>query len=532
MSWRHRAHSPCDIIAPAMKQREQDKGRAEPVRDARYGIHVGNYVLHERLGKGGMASVYRATHRIFNEPAAVKLLDAGRADHAMRRRFLSEAQAMRRLSESNRHVVRALDVGETEAGEAYLVMEYLPGRDLEKLLKAEGPLDWARLSPIALQICDALAATHAMNILHRDIKPQNCVLTGEGDQQLVKLIDFGIAKDLDATGEQTEDGIVLGTVPYLAPELFVQGTASNARTDIYALGATLYCLLTGHPPHEGHSATSMASRHASGPPPAPSALRPRGSSSIPHLVDEIVLRALHIDPGQRYQSITELANAIQASMEPQVATEPTALRQPAPIHQLRAGQASIRALWGVSLVCTLGFLFVWEPPPRTVALPAPPPGAAIQISSDPEPPQQLQPPPPEAAIDDGPDGGTGPEASPEPEDPPKPDKDSKPKTKPKPPPLLDDGLLPVGTKPKPRPPESDSTKVSGIVKSKLSALRAECAELAMGPKLQFTLVVSDKRIEAVDAQPGLFRRCVRDLFGDESFPVKNGRYSSSFKRQP
>ena len=293
-----------------------------PTPDPRIGSRIGNYVLHERLGRGGMALVYRATHTKFHEPAAVKLLNARYgAETEMRRRFLREARAMREISKRNRHVVRALDYGETATGEAYLVMEYLRGQDLAQVVRATGPLDWPRLAPLALQLCDALSAVHAASLIHRDIKPSNCFLAEvtatrphERPGPIIKLIDFGIAKDLDARAEQTGQGIVLGTPAYLAPEMLALGAPPDVRTDVYALGATLYALLTGAPPYQGkkHSELVFKQYHETLAP--PSARRPADLPRLPPAVDELVLRALALDPDKRFQSASEFADAIHGTV--------------------------------------------------------------------------------------------------------------------------------------------------------------------------------------------------------------------------
>lgn len=293
-----------------------------PTPDPRIGAHIGNYALHERLGKGGMALVYRATHLKFHEPAAVKLLNARHgADPEMRRRFLREARAMREISKRNRHVVRALDYGETPDGEVYLVMEYLRGQDLAQVVRATGPLDWARLAPIALQLCDALAATHAAGLIHRDIKPSNCFLAEVAAARphtrpgpVVKLIDFGVAKHLGGSGEQTAQGVVLGTPAYIAPEMLALAAPPDVRTDVYALGATLYALLTGAPPYTGKRPSELVYKQYHEVLPPPSARRPAELPRLAPEVDALVLRALARDPEKRFQSATEFADAIHATV--------------------------------------------------------------------------------------------------------------------------------------------------------------------------------------------------------------------------
>ncbi|MBL9106336.1 MAG: serine/threonine protein kinase [Myxococcales bacterium] len=337
--------------------------------DLRVGTHVGNYVIHERLGRGGMALVYRATHTRFHEEAAVKLLHPRHgAASEMRRRFLREARAMREISKRNRHVVRALDFGETERGEAYLVMEYLRGQDLHQLLKTTGPLDWSRAAPLALQLCDALASTHAVGLLHRDIKPSNCFLADQSQHAgpIIKLIDFGIAKDLGESGEQTDRNIVLGTPAYLAPELLALGAPPDARSDIYALGATIYCLLTGAPPYQGQPRELLQQQHQ--PLPPPSARRPADLPPLPPGVDELVLRAVHLDPEQRFQSAGTLADAIRHTqyLAPD-ADPPTAIHVPRPRRRDGSPDLLLRALIIVTVLVSAGIAavawFALQPPP-------------------------------------------------------------------------------------------------------------------------------------------------------------------------
>lgn len=289
--------------------------------DPRLGMLAGNYRLVERLGAGGMGSIYRAEHKdLSGAVVAVKLLDRhGASMPGASRRFLREAQAMFEIVGRNRHIPRVLDYGQTPEGESYMVMEYLRGHDLAQLLQREGPMPWMRAAAIVLQLCDALAAAHARGILHRDIKPSNCFLIEEDGAELVKLIDFGVAKDLRAVDEQTSEGMVVGTPAFLAPELLIDGARPSAASDIYSLGATLYRLLTNKPHVTGQNWEDIAYRLEFVPLQPPSAHVGPGLSPM---VDELVLRALHRDPAKRYASALELAEAVRRCL-PQTSPDST-----------------------------------------------------------------------------------------------------------------------------------------------------------------------------------------------------------------
>ena len=320
--------------------------------DPRVGLFVGNYRLTARLGEGGMAAVYRGEHRyVTGAVVAVKLLDRRlAATPGASRRFLHEAQALFELMGRNRHIPRVLDYGRTERGEGYMVMEYLRGLDLAQLLQREGPLPWPRAARLTLQLCDALAAAHARDILHRDIKPANCFLVEEEGVEIVKLIDFGVAKDLRAVADPTALGMIVGTPAYLAPEILIDGSRPSVRSDIYSLGATLYRLLANKPHVTGQTWQDIAyhlqlarilppSAHLGPTPP----LSPE--------VDALVLRALSRDPGQRFTSVLELADAVRACLAA------------APVQRSRAGAGRTISARRVlaALSSAIGVLAVADP---------------------------------------------------------------------------------------------------------------------------------------------------------------------------
>jgi len=273
----------------------------------------GRYQLEQPLGSGGMSTVYRGTHARTGGKLAIKLLDprlSGKAD--MQQRCLAEARAM--MDISSNHVVRAYDVGQTPSGQVYIVMEYLEGEDLDHMLQREGPLQWHRLAGIAIQICSGLSSAHAKGTYHRDIKPQNCFrVTLDRNPDHIKLIDFGIAKDTNSGQELTQDGVLLGTPEYMAPELIATNATPDARSDIYAVGATLYKLITGTPPFSSKNVLDLLYHQKHTAPDAPSKRAPE--RNIPPIADQILLRTLEKDPAKRYQSADEFGQALLESLD-------------------------------------------------------------------------------------------------------------------------------------------------------------------------------------------------------------------------
>ena len=296
--------------------------------DTRAGLLVAErYRIMERLGKGGMAAVYRAVDRESGMEYAVKFLDRRfTADPDMGRRCQREARTMAEIE--SRHVPRAFVVGTTPENEIYFVMEFLRGRDLDQVLTREGPLPWRRAAGIGLQLCEALAAAHTRNIIHRDVKPSNCFLVEGGDagDDFVKLIDFGIAKDLDASGEQTGLGLVLGTPGYVAPELLAGESRASPGTDVYGVGVTIYKLMTGRMPWQPGSAGDMtyAQMHET-----PRPLHEHVRGTLPPTVEAAVMQAFERDPSRRFRSVEEVMVALRLALEEPRAVPPSgsALRE-------------------------------------------------------------------------------------------------------------------------------------------------------------------------------------------------------------
>jgi eukaryotic-like serine/threonine-protein kinase len=271
----------------------------------------GRYRLVRRLGSGGMGTVYLAEHVALGVEVAVKVLRADlSADEQHRRRFLREARAASKIK--NERVVRITDFGVTGDGVVYFVMEHIEGEDLESLLRREGALGWHRAKPLLIQITEALAAAHAAGIVHRDVKPSNCMVYRDrpGGPESVKVLDFGLAKQYlggDGSGDLTSTGQFFGTVAYMAPEL-TQGKRADHRTDLYALGILFHRTLTGAVPFSGETAFQVLTHHVSTEPPRVRAVVPSLSAEV----EACVLRALAKSPDDRWQSAEDLLAAMQS----------------------------------------------------------------------------------------------------------------------------------------------------------------------------------------------------------------------------
>jgi serine/threonine-protein kinase len=273
------------------------------------------YRLVARIAGGGMGEVYRGQDLLLDRTIAVKVLQPNLAsDPALVARFKAEARAAARLTHPN--VVGVYDWGSQDESTYYMVMEYVPGTDLRDVLVNRGSVDVSQAIEIVTAVCDALAAAHAGGLVHRDVKPENVLVSRSG---AMKVADFGIAAvtGLDRT---QPGGMVSGTLRYLSPEQAAGGDASTS-SDLWAAGALLSELVTGMPPLQGAGA-DLLRRRATEPPIPPSAL----SSQVPPSVDAIVTKACAVDPAERYETAVEMRAALQ-----RVAGE---LGAPAPLDQL------------------------------------------------------------------------------------------------------------------------------------------------------------------------------------------------------
>ncbi|MCG5051860.1 MAG: serine/threonine protein kinase [Myxococcales bacterium] len=271
----------------------------------------GRYRVIESIGEGGMGQVFAAEHIEIGKRVAVKVLQpacSGRPD--LVERFRLEARAASKIGHPN--IVDVTDLGTTEEGLVYYVMEQLQGVDLAEVLAQERTVEPARAVQITIQMCQALQAAHQADIIHRDLKPENIFLQPGGPQgDRVKIIDFGLARSLEASavGQNgrplTNPGTPIGTPEYMAPEQ-ADGHPADARSDIYAVGAILYEMVTGYPAFAGRGYADVLVKKTREKPRSPRELRPEMSKEL----EDVVMWALDRDPGRRPQSMAQLEYAL------------------------------------------------------------------------------------------------------------------------------------------------------------------------------------------------------------------------------
>ena len=284
----------CTVISKVMY------GLRAEVREAR---RLGQYVLEHKIGEGGMGEVYRARHGMMRRPTALKLV-----------RFEREVQLTARLTHPN--TITIFDYGRTDDGIFYYAMELLDGANLQRIVEVDGPQPEGRVVRILTMACGALAEAHAIGLIHRDIKPANIMLcTQGGERDVVKLLDFGLVKELDVPGDTKVSvaNTLTGTPQYMAPESIVEHDAIDARVDIYALGAVAYFLLAGRDVFTGKTIVEVCSQHLHQ---QPDPLSRRGVAVSAEL-EAIVLACLEKDPARRPQTATELRARLEAcAVEP------------------------------------------------------------------------------------------------------------------------------------------------------------------------------------------------------------------------
>ena len=280
--------------------------------DARIGTVVGQrYRVDRLLGVGGMGAVFAATHLALGKTYALKILHEvyGR-DPDIIDRFMREARAATQTGHPN--IIDVLDIGTMEQGDLYYVMELLEGTDLGAVIRQSGPLAIRRVVHIGRQICRALAAAHDAGIIHRDLKSENVVLTVKGgDPDFVKVLDFGICKQIDtANTSQTTPGMLMGSPAYMAPEQ-AAGASANVKSDIYALGTIMFEMLTGRLPFTGRNAIDVLMKKGSEPAPSVTELR----AEVPPPLAEVVARCLERDLECRPESMKALEYELTRALE-------------------------------------------------------------------------------------------------------------------------------------------------------------------------------------------------------------------------
>ena len=254
------------------------------------------YRLSERLGSGGMAEVYLAHDDVLDRDVALKVLSSRYShDEEFVERFRREAQSAAALSHPN--IVSIFDRGESEDGTYYIAMEYLSGGTLKDRIVKRGALPARTAAAVAQQIAEALKVAHDSEVIHRDIKPHNILITDSGD---IKVTDFGIARAASSS-TMTRTGSILGTAHYLSPEQ-AMGEPVGPSSDIYSLGVVLYEMLTGELPYDAETPIGIAMKHVNGHLREPMEVDP----SIPQGINDITMKMLARDPADRYQDTTQL----------------------------------------------------------------------------------------------------------------------------------------------------------------------------------------------------------------------------------
>jgi serine/threonine-protein kinase len=290
---------------------------APPLGDLAVGARLGEYEVTGKLGEGGMGVVYAGRQPVIEKKVAIKVLSAGCLSRPeLVHRFVEEARAVNRIGHPN--IVDIFSFGALPDGRQYFVMELLAGESLAARL-ARGPATVEELRAWTAQIGKALIAAHEAGIVHRDLKPENIWLSSRHGETSVKLLDFGIAKLLDAeAGSVTVTGMMMGTPMYMAPEQ-AMGREVDPRTDIYSLGVVLYEACTGVLPFQGATATAIALQHVQATPDPPSRHRP-----LPPALDAVILRCLAKGPENRPETVRELVREVEAALQDVAAFPPVA----------------------------------------------------------------------------------------------------------------------------------------------------------------------------------------------------------------
>jgi len=283
-------------------------------------MRLGQYRLEELLGRGAMGEVYRASHAMLRRPTAIKVIRPDAADAETLRRFEREVRETSRLSHPN--TVSVFDYGRTPDGAFYYAMEYLDGKDLRRIVEEHGPLPAARVIHLLGQACGALAEAHGVGLVHRDLKPSNVVVCRRGGvHDVVKVVDFGLVKDVTAAPDLTGTGAVCGTPETMAPEV-LRGEPATASADLYALGVVGYFLLTGKPIFDAATALELIGHHMHTAPVPP---RDR-VASVPADVEAVILRCLRKEPGERFADAGDARKALLACADAGRWTEADAAR--------------------------------------------------------------------------------------------------------------------------------------------------------------------------------------------------------------
>ncbi|MGB8224883.1 MAG: protein kinase [Polyangiales bacterium] len=288
---------------------QESGGAADPLIGRVVG---GSYLLQEVVGVGGMGRVYKAEQSTLGRTVAVKVIHPHLlGDEQTVARFYQEARASSRLNHPNS--VSIIDFGRTDDGILYLAMEFLSGKDLALVMHEEGPLAIERVCNILVNTLDALGEAHELGIVHRDLKPENIILRPlRSGEDLVKVVDFGLATIVGKESSITKPGLVCGTPDYMSPEQG-RGDRVDGRGDLYALGVVLFELLVGHLPYIDDTPTRVVLRHLNDPIPDPREVRP--NRNIPDRLAEVTMKALAKNANDRYQLARDMQEALRSALE-------------------------------------------------------------------------------------------------------------------------------------------------------------------------------------------------------------------------
>ncbi len=277
-------------------------------REVHAARRIGQYVLHEKLGEGGMGIVFRATHALLKRDTAIKLLRPSKVDAATLARFEREVTLTAKLAHPN--TIAVFDYGRTPDGAFFYAMEYVDGLTLAELVELTGPLPPGRVVHLLSQVCASLAEAHELGLVHRDVKPANVIVTCRaGIADLVKVLDFGLVKDIAHGDDRSMAGQVLGTPITMSPEALTSPASVGPATDIYAVGAVGYFMLTGRHVFEGDTIVEVCAQHLYEAPVPPSA---RVRDPIPVELEEVILHALSKHASGRPTSARALRESLLA----------------------------------------------------------------------------------------------------------------------------------------------------------------------------------------------------------------------------
>jgi serine/threonine protein kinase len=285
------------VLARARRQAAKAAIDAQP---------LGRYTLEQKIGEGAMGAVYRARHALLRRPTAIKMLDVDKMNDAAIERFEREVQITCQLNHPSTIVI--YDYGRTPEGVFYYAMEYLDGIDLQRLVDEYGPQPPGRVIHILRQVCGSLFEAHSQGLVHRDIKPANVMLNRRGGEpDVVKLLDFGLVKDVHGNGGDTREAGLAGTPLYMSPEAIQSPMAVDARSDLYSVGAVGYFLLTGQVVFDVRDLAELCRKHIEELPVPPSK---RAGRSFSQALEHAVLACLDKSPAKRPQTARDLANLL------------------------------------------------------------------------------------------------------------------------------------------------------------------------------------------------------------------------------